>query len=61
MNKPLTRSQIAALTVDAGDMLERATRPAMRHGAPFSKTGKGKARRVQRRNVASAKRAWLNG
>ena len=60
MNKPLSRSQIAALTVDTANMLERATRPEKRHGAPFSKTGKGKARRAARRDVASAKRAWLN-
>lgn len=61
MNKPLTRAVLASIALDSANMLERATRPEKRYSAPFSKTSKGKARRVARRNVASAKRAWLNG
>ncbi len=60
MNKPLTRAALALLAMDTGDMIERATRPAKRHGAPFNKTGKGKDRRAARRNVLKAKRAWFN-
>ncbi len=62
MNMKLDVKTLAALAIDSGKMLERIghEKAASKHGAPFAKTAKGKARRDARKRSSALKRGFLN-
>jgi hypothetical protein len=60
MNKPLTRSERLALTVNLDDYFQPRRVVTGKHAAPFSKTEDGRKRRDARRKAIARKREFLS-